>query len=143
MLKGIMPTWPRCDLERRFGQIVCAVVTLLRGGGIDCPAVKLRERQRSKNSEDLAQATGIHAPSLYCLLRELASSGVFVEDEPGRLSLTRVGATLRTEVPGSLRFFASLLVRRSQSVLPSMRPVEAPWRRVRWRTPNIASRSGA
>jgi hypothetical protein len=60
----------------------------------------------SKTSEELAEATGTHAPLLYCLLRELASSGAFDEDEHGRLSLTRVGATLRTEVPGSLRFFA-------------------------------------
>jgi hypothetical protein len=60
----------------------------------------------SKTTEELSQATGTHAPSLYCLLRELVSSGVFDEDEHGRLSLTRVGATLRTEVPGSLRFFA-------------------------------------
>ena len=60
----------------------------------------------SKSSEELAQATGTHAPSLYHLLRELARSGVFAEDDHRCFALTPLGATLRSEVPGSLRVFA-------------------------------------
>ena len=60
----------------------------------------------AKNSEALAQATGLHAPSLYRVLRALASVGVFAEDEQGRFALTPLAATLRTDVPGSLRAFA-------------------------------------
>jgi len=60
----------------------------------------------AKNSEALAQATGLHAPSLYRVLRALASVGVFAEDEQGRFALTPIAATLRTDVPGSLRAFA-------------------------------------
>src|SRR4051794_5244631 len=36
----------------------------------------------------LAAATGSHAPSLYRLLRALASAGVFTERAPGRFALT-------------------------------------------------------
>jgi hypothetical protein len=63
-------------------------------------------RDEPKNSDDLAQATGTHAPSLYRLLRALDSVGVFAEDDKGRFALTPLGATLLTDVPGSLRYFA-------------------------------------
>jgi SAM-dependent methyltransferase len=60
-----------------------------------------------KNSEELAQVTGMHALSLYRVLRALASVGVFAEDEHGRFVLTSLAATLRTDVPGSLCAFAT------------------------------------
>ena len=60
----------------------------------------------AKTTEELAAATSTHAPSLYRLLRALAGIGVFDEDKPRRFSLTPLGATLRTDVPGSLRFIA-------------------------------------
>jgi hypothetical protein len=63
-------------------------------------------RDEPKNSADLAQSTGTHAPSLYRVLRALDSVGVFAEDDRGRFALTPLGATLRTDVPGSLRYFA-------------------------------------
>jgi len=59
-----------------------------------------------KHSEELARATGMHPPSLYRVLRALASVGVFAEDQQGRFALTPLAATLRTDVPGSLRAFA-------------------------------------
>jgi hypothetical protein len=59
-----------------------------------------------RTSDDLAQATGTHAPSLYRLLRALDSIGVFVEQDNHHFALAPLGATLRTDVPGSLRFFA-------------------------------------
>ncbi len=63
-------------------------------------------RDEPKNSADLAQSTGTHAPSLYRVLRALDSVGVFAEDDRGGFALTPLGATLRTDVPGSLRYFA-------------------------------------
>lgn len=63
-------------------------------------------KDRPKNSDELAQSIGMHAPSLYRLLRALASVGVFAEDEHGCFALTPIAATLRTDVPGSLRAFA-------------------------------------
>jgi ubiquinone/menaquinone biosynthesis C-methylase UbiE len=58
-----------------------------------------------KSSADLAQQTGTHAPSLYRVLRALASVGVFTEDAQRRFALTPLGETLRSDVPGSLRAF--------------------------------------
>jgi hypothetical protein len=63
-------------------------------------------RDEPKSSDDLARATGTHAPSLYRVLRALDSVGVFAEDDRGRFALTPLGATLRTDVSGSLRYFA-------------------------------------
>lgn len=63
-------------------------------------------KDEPKSSADLAQATGTHRPSLYRVLRALDSVGVFAEDDRGRFALTPLGATLRTDVPGSLRYFA-------------------------------------
>jgi hypothetical protein len=56
-----------------------------------------------RTSDDLAQSVGAHAPSLFRLLRALASVGVFVEIEPRLFALTPVGNFLRAGVPGSLR----------------------------------------
>ncbi len=55
-----------------------------------------------KSSAELAQATETHAPSLYRLLRALASAGIFVEDVQSRFALTSLGELLRRDVPGSM-----------------------------------------
>jgi len=57
----------------------------------------------SKHTEELAEATGTHAPSLYRVMRALASVGIFAEDEPRRFALTPIAATIQSDVPGSLR----------------------------------------
>jgi predicted O-methyltransferase YrrM len=51
----------------------------------------------------LAHAAGAHAPSLYRLLRTLASVGVFTEDADHRFALTPLGAALRSDAPGAGR----------------------------------------
>jgi hypothetical protein len=61
-----------------------------------------------QTSEELARATKTHAPSLYRLLRALASTGVFTSTPAGRFGLTPVGATLRSDVPDSMRAMAIL-----------------------------------
>jgi hypothetical protein len=53
--------------------------------------------------EVLAERSGAHAPSLYRLLRTLASVGVFTEPEPGVFALTPLGQTLTSGQPGSMR----------------------------------------
>lgn len=52
---------------------------------------------------DLAQAVGAHAPTLYRLMRALASLGIFSEDEQGKFGLTEMAELLQIAVPGSLR----------------------------------------
>jgi ubiquinone/menaquinone biosynthesis C-methylase UbiE len=55
------------------------------------------------NADNLAAATGSHAPSLYRVLRLVASEGIFAEDGDRRFSLTPMGEMLRRDAPGSLR----------------------------------------
>ncbi len=52
---------------------------------------------------DLAACTGMHGPSIYRLLRALASVGIFAEDAQGRFANTPLSEPLRSGVPGSLR----------------------------------------
>jgi hypothetical protein len=59
-----------------------------------------------KAPADLATRTKTHAPSLYRVLRTLASVGVFDEQSDGRFALTPMGEYLRTGVKGSLRGIA-------------------------------------
>ena len=58
--------------------------------------------------DDLAAATGTHAPSLKRVLRLLASVGVFTEEADSRFALTPIGDCLRANVPGSMRAAALL-----------------------------------
>jgi O-methyltransferase domain/Dimerisation domain len=60
----------------------------------------------AKSAEELAQLTDTHAPSLYRVMRGLVSAGIFDQDEQGRFTLTPIGATLRSDVPNSLRALA-------------------------------------
>ncbi len=56
--------------------------------------------------ENLAAATGAHAPSLYRVMRMLAGVGVFNESAGKQFSLTAMGEQLKTDTPGSLRYLA-------------------------------------
>ena len=60
-----------------------------------------------KTVAELAAATGTHAPSLYRLMRALASVGVFAEQEDGRFASTPMAAMLETDAPVSLRAFVT------------------------------------
>lgn len=60
-------------------------------------------RDGPKSLDELAQATGAHAPSLSRLLRALAAFGIFSEVEPGRFALTPLGACLQVDAPNSVR----------------------------------------
>jgi hypothetical protein len=59
-----------------------------------------------RSADDLAEDTGTHAPTLYRLLRALASAGVFAEKADGRFGLTSLAECLRTNAPGSVRAWA-------------------------------------
>jgi hypothetical protein len=55
-----------------------------------------------KTCDELAAETGTHAPSLYRVMRALASLGLFSEDEQGRFTTTRLGRTLEHDAPDSI-----------------------------------------
>ena len=59
-----------------------------------------------RSSEELAQVTGTHAPSLYRVLRLLTATGLLTEGEAHSFALTPLGTYLQTSVPGSLRNMA-------------------------------------
>lgn len=58
--------------------------------------------------EDLAAKTAAHAPSLYRVMRALASVGVFREGPGKTFALTPAGALLKTHAPGTMRHFATM-----------------------------------
>jgi ubiquinone/menaquinone biosynthesis C-methylase UbiE len=62
-----------------------------------------------KDFKELATVTGSHAPSLYRVLRALASVGVFAERELGVFDLTPLAVTLQTDAPGSMRAMSVFL----------------------------------
>jgi hypothetical protein len=80
----------RMILGYRLSQALCVAAEL----GI---ADLLKDRPRS--IDNLAQATGAHPPSLYRLLRLLASEGVFVEQEQGQFGLTTPGRATAARCP--------------------------------------------
>ena len=55
------------------------------------------------SAEDLAAATGAHAPSLRRLMRALAAFGVLAEGGDGRFTLGALGGSLRADAPNSVR----------------------------------------
>ncbi len=62
-----------------------------------------------KTSEELAKVTETHAPSLYRVLRSLASVGVFSEDEDGRFHLTPTAEFLRSDVSDAIGAMVKVL----------------------------------
>ena len=69
-------------------------------------AARLLLKDGPRSSEELAQATGTHAPSLYRVLRLLTAVDLFTEGKTHTFALTPLGAYLQTGVPGSLRTMA-------------------------------------
>jgi hypothetical protein len=65
--------------------------------------------EAAQHYEQLANATGTHAPSLYRLLRSLASLGIFTETELGYFALTPLGHYLQSNVSGSMCATAIML----------------------------------
>ena len=89
----------------------------------------------AKNIDELARTTGAHAPSLYRVLRVLASSGIFAEGDDGRIANTPLSELLRNDVPGSLRDLVLLFGdetswRSWEGILHAVRTGEAPFEHV-------------
>lgn len=62
--------------------------------------------QGPRTAEDLAAATNTHAPSLYRLLRALASMGIFADNGQRQFEMTPLARCLLTSEPGSQRALA-------------------------------------
>jgi SAM-dependent methyltransferase len=59
-----------------------------------------------RTADELAQATGTHAPSLARFLRTLAALGLCTTEADGRVRLTPRGEVLRSDAPNSVRVYA-------------------------------------
>ncbi len=60
-------------------------------------------RAGPRTREELADVCDAHAPSLFRLLRALATVGIFQEVDAGRFALTPLAELLRSDVSGSMR----------------------------------------
>jgi len=69
-----------------------------------CIADRLKDGPKS--AEELAAQAGVHARSLYRVLRACASVDVFSEDKEKKFSLTPLAEPLLSDTSGSLRAFA-------------------------------------
>lgn len=65
--------------------------------------------ERAHTAEELAAKTNTHAPSLYRLLRTLASIGLFTENAEKKFELTPISTLLRSDAPNSVRDFAVMM----------------------------------
>jgi hypothetical protein len=65
--------------------------------------------ERPQTADELAAQTETHAPSLYRMLRTLASVGVFAETADHKFELTPVAALLRSDAPNSMRDFVIMM----------------------------------
>lgn len=65
--------------------------------------------EKPLTAEELAAITDTHAPSLYRVLRTLASAGVFAENSGGKFELTPIAELLRSDTPNSMRDYAIMM----------------------------------
>ena len=86
-----------------------------------------------RSAGDLATASGAHAPSLFRVMRFLASEGVFTQTSDGWFALTPMADTLRSDAPGSLR--RTILLQAGQTLA-----VELVERLAQAKAPILASR---
>jgi len=93
-----VPPPPAQMMQRITGfWISCSIYTAAKLNIADLLA------KNPQTAEQLAAQTNTHAPSLYRLLRALASEGIFTEDQNGAFSNTPLGDTLQDGVPGSMK----------------------------------------
>lgn len=62
-----------------------------------------------QTASELSAATGTDEPSLYRLLRTLASAGIFAENAARQFDLTPLASLLRSDAPNSMRDFAVMM----------------------------------
>ncbi|HEX6405035.1 MAG TPA: methyltransferase [Pseudonocardiaceae bacterium] len=87
-----------------FGALVSQAISVIaRFGVADTLAAGPRQ------VDDIAGLVGAHGPALYRLLRALGDVGVVAELEDRQFALTPVGELLRSDVPGSLRGWATMV----------------------------------
>jgi hypothetical protein len=91
-----------------FGQLLFGKQITYALSGVARLGVADHMDGKARPVEELAEKTGAHAPSLYRVMRMLASLGVFKESPNRHFALTPVGELLKTDAPVSLRYMAMM-----------------------------------
>ncbi|MDQ3749940.1 MAG: acetylserotonin O-methyltransferase [Acidobacteriota bacterium] len=65
--------------------------------------------EEPRTAEELAAVTDTHAPSLYRVLRLLATAGIFAETPERKFELTPIAELLRGDAPRSMRDYAIMM----------------------------------
>jgi hypothetical protein len=65
--------------------------------------------EKPQTADELAAKTETHAPSLYRVLRILASVGIFAKNADQKFELTPIAALLQSNTPNSMRDFAIMM----------------------------------
>jgi len=87
-----------------------AIIVQLASGAMVTQAIFVAAKLRvadiladgEKHVDEIAREAGAHSPSLYRILRTLASVGVFSETQPRIFSNTPLSEVLRADIPGSM-----------------------------------------
>ena len=90
-------------LSRRMAELVNGYQTSAAIGAVATLGVADALAGGPAHPADLARRLGADPGALARVLRALADAGIFEALEDGRVALTPLGATLRGEVPGSVR----------------------------------------
>jgi hypothetical protein len=106
--KSLMPEITPAKIEPQTPQTqMIHMATAYWASSLVYAAAEMRLADRlaesPRTAAELAQATGSDAAALYRVMRTLAGMGLFEEDSGQRFSLTPLGETLRTGMPGSVR----------------------------------------
>lgn len=87
------------------GVVAQAIAAVTEAGVIDRLAT-----DGTATAAELASKLGVDPDALHRFMRALAAEGLFTQLDGGRFGLTEAGALLRSDTPGSLRYFSNLMV---------------------------------
>lgn len=93
--------------EQLLRKIYGSVITQMIAVAAELNLADLME-EGPRSVQSLADATETHPPTLYRLLRALASEGIFEQREPGQFALTPLAELLQADNPTSLRDYSIL-----------------------------------
>jgi len=99
MPEGMAPPPPAVLMQMVMGRWVSQAI----GAAAQVGLADQLPPGETRSADALAAATSAHGPSVYRLLRALASVGIFAEGPAGSFTHTPLSALLRDDTPGSLK----------------------------------------
>ena len=96
------------DPQKLLGQLLSGKQLTYSLSGVARLGVADHMRAMPIAVDKIAAKVGAHTPSLYRVMRMLASMGVFNEVHGKRFALSPAGELLRSDAPGSMRYIAMM-----------------------------------